>query len=269
MDAKPVEHSRQPAYPTRREVLAGAASFAMIAFSEGELSAAEAPAEKAIVAPIFEHGEGRGAGGCVVITPPVYLSEEEALQIVKEELAKHGVQLESGVVLKDLTIAPRRVQQVEDDEKSKKKVPLEDQAAPLRLSGMDAKKSIAVEFVGWENYRKLGGVDSYHVDIVNSDGEVIGTSACSVRECDCRDAATYVAAEIGRKGKQRLYVGVLFDPVGHNTLLRDVRAGKTPKAKDFKSAVEEMKKAAAEESKKLLRQQAQDFAAWLKQQKAI
>ena len=47
----------------------------------------------AIVAPIFQHGEGRGATGCIVMSPPVFLSEEEALQVIREEMAAKGVQL--------------------------------------------------------------------------------------------------------------------------------------------------------------------------------
>jgi hypothetical protein len=47
----------------------------------------------AIVAPIFERGEGRGADGCMVMSPPVFLSEEAALQVIREEMAVKGVQL--------------------------------------------------------------------------------------------------------------------------------------------------------------------------------
>ncbi len=130
MDPKPVERSRPPAYPTRREVLAGAATFVLTGLTECSFCFAAAEGERVSVAPIFEHGEGRGATGCVVISPPVFLSEEEALQIVKEELAKHGVKLAAGPLLKDLRIAPRRTQQIEDDEKSKKVVV--DESTPRR-----------------------------------------------------------------------------------------------------------------------------------------
>ena len=34
------------------------------------------------VAPVFIHGEGRGALGCVVVSPPVFLSEAEALEVL-------------------------------------------------------------------------------------------------------------------------------------------------------------------------------------------
>jgi hypothetical protein len=60
-----------------------------------------------VVAPIFEHGEGRGATGCVVVTFPVFLSEEEAMQVIREELAEHGIDLTRGPDLEGLTVMPR------------------------------------------------------------------------------------------------------------------------------------------------------------------
>ena len=46
---------------------------------------------KSCVAPIFVHGDGIGAFGCMVTAPPVILSEEDALQIIKAGLAKHNL----------------------------------------------------------------------------------------------------------------------------------------------------------------------------------
>jgi hypothetical protein len=47
------------------------------------------------IAPVFVHGEGRGAIGCVVVAPPVFLSEEEARQVVVEEFKKIGIELDA------------------------------------------------------------------------------------------------------------------------------------------------------------------------------
>ena len=99
MEPKPVRHSEQPAFPTRREVLAGAATFAVVNLTGCSFVFAEPEAAKTTVAPIFEHGDGRGATGCVVVSPPVFLSEEEGMQILREELAKHGVHLKTGGTL--------------------------------------------------------------------------------------------------------------------------------------------------------------------------
>src|SRR5512137_2050774 len=122
MKSKPVSKYAQPKYPTRLEIaarpallhrhqppawrkwpeLTGAAGLFLLA-DTARLSAADAspkgspnPAQTnavAIVAPIFQHGEGRGSTGCIVMSPPVFLSEEEALQVIREEMATRGVQL--------------------------------------------------------------------------------------------------------------------------------------------------------------------------------
>ncbi len=272
MDPKPVKHSRPPAYPTRRDVLAGAASFALVNVTGGSVLSAEAHAGGTFVAPIFQHGGGIGATGCVVVSPPVFLSEEEALQVVKEELAKHGVQLTSAPVLQDLTIAPRRTQQVEDDKTSRKIVQDEEHAAPLCLTGMDEKRSIAIKLICRKNYERLGGVGSHCVDVVYRDPNKSGAIMSSVSDFDFSDAAQYVATEIRQKARQRLYVGVFYDPVSRPFVWRKVPPSKEKRWKTNAYSQSEEKEAednAAAESKRLLRQQAQDFAAWLKQQGAI
>ena len=43
------------------------------------------------VAPVFVHGEGTGYMGCVMIVPPVFLSEQEALAVIKNEAENSGL----------------------------------------------------------------------------------------------------------------------------------------------------------------------------------
>ena len=43
------------------------------------------------VAPLFIHGGGTGSMGCEMIAPPVYLSEQEALAIIKSEAESGGL----------------------------------------------------------------------------------------------------------------------------------------------------------------------------------
>jgi hypothetical protein len=266
METKPVQDFERPAYPTRREVLAGAASFALLSLAGFNFAFAESEVGKISVAPIFNHGDGRGATGCVAVSPPVFLSEEEALQIVKEELAKHGVKLTAGPVLKDLKIAPRETQQIGDDEKTKKVVVDEENAAPLHVTGMDDKKSIAVEFVGYDNYRKLGGVSPYEITKVDREGHLTGSSGCSVSVYNFKEAAEYVAAEAKKQGKDRVFLGVFYDPL---PIPPKPQPHKKDETVDRKAEREKREKQLKEQSEKDLRQQAKDFAAWLKEQKAI
>ena len=66
---------------------------AQVAVSQPAARARLAGDAPAIVAPVFLHGEGRGATGCIVVSPPAFLSEEEALQVIREQLNAAGVEL--------------------------------------------------------------------------------------------------------------------------------------------------------------------------------
>lgn len=116
--AQPVSRYDTPSYPTQLDVLATPEILAahpprgwlsnrdLAAFAAALLAAnfagcdsdkdhtlrkRLAPHAAAVVAPVFEHGDGRGATGCVVISPPAFLSEEEALAVIREELTAHGL----------------------------------------------------------------------------------------------------------------------------------------------------------------------------------
>ena len=152
MDPKPVRRARPPGYPTKQEALedptlldrhlppafrrgreiAGAATlFLAMNFAacdgsdslrpEGPPGApavgpASSPAvgpASAVVAPLFEHGEGRGVTGCVAVSPPVFLSEEEALQVITEELGRHGLSFPERNLEIDSVRPPRRTERYE------------------------------------------------------------------------------------------------------------------------------------------------------------
>jgi hypothetical protein len=282
MESKRVKRTSTPGYPTRREVLAGAATFALASVAGKWCLCAAAESGTTVVAPIFEHGEGRGAIGCVVVSPPVFLSEEEAVQIIREELGKHGIQLKGGVILKDVRI-PQRMRRHEEagkgngDKQAKETLieigeePWRDLSGefgkelrevrermspkPLRLSGVDSEKRVMVEFVAEQNYFSLGGA----------------MSGSTVQDYDFRDVAKYVATKVKEQAKEPIYLGVFYDPL--ETPDRDAIYERSQREKtDFGKAVKEAKEAKEEskvDSKKLLRQQAQDFVAWLKERKAI
>ena len=259
MEPKPLPQHEQPRYPTRREVLAGAASFALVNLAGCNVAVAESEAGKVTVAPIFPHGEGRGATGCVVISPPVFLSEEEGVQILREELAKHGIQLKAGATLKGVRV-PARIVMTESVNKVGEKpefkrslVEVPDRAKPLKLSGVDPEKKIAVEFVSHDDYFDLGGP----------------MSGSTVQGYDFKDAAGHVAALVKQQGKIPAFLGVFYDPAAKIPVAErskeDAATDRSQRIENWQKRMEQGKA----ESKKLLRQQAQDFVAWLKEQKAI
>jgi hypothetical protein len=244
MQPKPLQSHERPAYPTRREILAGAASFAFAGLARGTFVFAATEEGKITVAPIFKHGEGRGAMGCIVVSPPVFLSEEEGMQILREELAKSGIKLKAGSLLAGVRIPARlEKRKLVDNGNGKKEykdefVEVPSRAKPLKLGGIDSNKKIAVEFLSHKRYDDLRGEDGIPL----------------VQTFDFKGAAEYVAAQVKKQGRDQIFVGVFYDPLTKLSLKGDWK-------KDEKEA--------KENSAKELRLQVQDFVTWLKKQKAI
>jgi hypothetical protein len=276
MEAKPLEHSPPPAYPTRREVLAGVVSFAVVGLTGG-CGSSEAGGAAITVAPVFKHGEGRGADGCVVVAPPVFLSEEEALQVLREELAKHGIKLKAGLTLSGVRMPARSenhevIKTADGREEVKHSiVEVAGPSTPLKVDGFDEKHKVAVQFVSEHRYDDLGGF----------------LVAPLARSLDFHEVAEHVAATVKKQAKDHVFYGVFYDPVAERHERRNVRDNIDVQAlikyqeehgkEEFEKLLRQQAQAlfkrqeehGKEESKKLLRQQADDFVAWLKTQKAI
>jgi hypothetical protein len=275
MEPKPVTECKTPSYPTRREILTGAATFALTSFAGCWRVLGETAQGKAIVAPVFEHGTGRGATGCVVISPPVFLSEEEAMQIIREELAKHGIRLKDGGVLKGVRLFHRisledgknvsRIEEINVEDDPEWQAMYEEQPElkqefdemkqrstpkPLKLDGVDAEKKVAVEFISESDYCDSGGL--------------LNTS--TVQDYDFVDVAKYVAEKAERESKDPIYVGVFYDP-----LVKPPKPDFSIKLskKEQEAAWKKRDADAKEESKRLLREQVDDFAGWLKEKKVV
>lgn len=255
MEAKPITAIASPHYPTRREFLA-VSTLAAAGLAGGGLAFAEGTVGM-VVAPIFEHGAGRGVAGCVVVSPPVFLSEEEALQVIREELGKHGITLKAGGTLDKVRLAPKmtKYDKVETpDGKTEYKesvVEVARQAKPLELDGHDAEKKVAVEFISSEDYFKMGGP----------------MSGSTVQEYEFKKVAAEVAEAAKKHGGEPIFLGVFYDPAARLPKVRPV--ADNGNAADWQAAWKEARDQGKEESKKLLRAQAVDFVAWLKKQNAI
>ncbi|MDP4091420.1 MAG: metalloprotease, partial [Bacillota bacterium] len=115
MEIKPVKKYKVPGYPDRDTVLnspgilktvperwkgnayvCAALSTLMLASltsctQKAQRTGTDGQGNKALVAPIFEHGQGRGSFGCSSVAPPSFLSEEEAFQVIQEEARQYGV----------------------------------------------------------------------------------------------------------------------------------------------------------------------------------
>jgi hypothetical protein len=222
MNARPVTRCKTPRYPTRLEVLADhtllekhlppawkscaelAGVVTLLLATNSVTGFSREPkggvtGKPAVVAPIFAHGEGRGAVGCVVVNPPVFLSEQDAMQVIREQLAKAGVTLSaSHVALQDVVI-PQYRQQWSQADRGPKVVPTGD-AKVFFLGGLDPKKRVGVEFVSSGNYFDLGGEQS----------------GSTVQDYDLKRIAAGVDKSVAKA--HDLYFGAFYDPT---IMLRD------------------------------------------------
>ncbi|MHC4168524.1 MAG: hypothetical protein ACYSWQ_16360 [Planctomycetota bacterium] len=270
METVPVKRYRVPAYPTRLEVLANpdilaknvphrwqqnaltATALSVFLAANGctDVDARSRPTEMkaAVVAPIFEHGSGRGATGCVVVAPPVFLSEEEAMQVITEELDKTSLEVTGkNVVLKGIEFPQRRerLRRVGNDwNEVVEEIPGESE--PLSVDITDDKHEVAVEYISRFDYFRLGGA----------------RSSSTVQGYNFKDVATDLAEAVEKKGPG-VYFGTFYDPMT-KTDWRQFMA-----EKDSRKRWEQARAQGEVEAKRLLRLQVKDFVDWLKGQGVI
>ncbi|UCH97234.1 MAG: hypothetical protein JSV88_10390 [Candidatus Aminicenantes bacterium] len=111
--------------------------------------------ESVAIAPLFIHGSGTGATGCIVMSPPVFLPEEEAVEIILSQLKTEGFQFEMrdhilpGVFTREVIAtyeAKWKPRQIELDVQY-----------PFYFDLYDEQLNLGIKFVSRENYFKLGG----------------------------------------------------------------------------------------------------------------
>jgi hypothetical protein len=272
MQPTPLKRYRIPGYPTRLEVLAqpellerhlppGWRATAEMASLAAMLLAASGctttrtlkPSAAAIVAPVFRHGEGRGVMGCEVIAPPMFLSEEEAMQVIAEELSQVGIDVaKRNVAITGVIITPRTESYTQKGGKWERQI-REGEAKALEVDILDEEHKVAVEYVSPNDYSVLGGVQSEK----------------SVQDFDLKEVARGLAKEVRRQAKGVRF-GILYDP--HAKPPKAFSPAPVHREQDperWKQWWEDLGASARTESKRLLRLQVKDFIDWLKGQGVI
>ena len=106
----------------------------------GSSTATTSKAGLALSIPVFAEGAGRGSYGCVSVAPPVFLSEEEALQVIREEAKARGVDFSSTKTLEGNDFPATNLFYGDDSE-------LATWQGKLELDGFDSALDIGFEFV--------------------------------------------------------------------------------------------------------------------------
>jgi hypothetical protein len=186
------------------------------------------------VAPIFHHGDGRGSFGCVSTAAPVFLTEDEARQVITEEAATAGIHFENT----SQVMAQVEMENLEIDARTRKP---KTQKLSLILDGTDPQRNIAYEFVSDQNASEWEmGISNY--------GSTGGIAIKPVAE----------ALQKGfSKTNTNQTMGVFYDPISYAPYRRT----------HFSDSCNE--KEARDKSVQELREQVKDFISWLKTQGII
>jgi len=274
MKSKPVRRYRSPKYPTRPEVaarpdllrrhqppawrswpeLTGAVGLFLMA-DASQLTAADSPMKGgqtkarsqavAVVAPIFQHGEGRGSTGCIVMSPPIFLSEEEALQVIRQEMASKGVKLGTN----ETTVAGVHYEGWKEVEPGVPRTQY-----PLKASAADPSRKVVVDFIS------EGKAQNWDFMLGMENGNMV---LSTVQSYDLPKTAADISNRVKRQAAEKVYFGTFYDPIAGTMSFGEEIPQEGPKS------LPELLKTSKAESRRLLRLQVQDFLKWLQAQGAI
>ncbi len=200
----------------------------------------EALAPTVSVAPLFLHGEGLGAFGCVMVAPPAFLSEDEALSVINGVAKGYGLTFsKQGAPVLDGVLQP--VTNIyESDNKAEA-----DTLTTLTPDFSDAAYGVSIEFVSVEDVKSWHQEKGY---------------AISVESYDTQDAAAQLSEALESAATQdysACTVGVLYDPCETAKGAADEEDGEAAEAKSRAQSVAQLTK------------QVKDLCEWLKAQGII
>lgn len=266
MNVRPVRRCSRPGYPTNRilqehpellmlipkrwqgnrVLITALTGLCVLMTSSRALSDGKPLTVTSRVAPIFQHGDGVGAFGCISTAAPVFLSEDEARQIIADEGKRAGLTFVAGTsTLRDVNVPLIEALEMQVTRKSGKlaKAPFKfkTKKTNLKVDGEDKRRKIAFEFVSKEDFKEWSVEDPVQVASVAWD-DILGTAA--------------LFRESLAKSKPQGAYGVFYDPVAYSQIRFDEERF------DPQSAARD--KAEREQAEKDLRAQVKDFIKWLK-----
>ncbi len=183
--------------------------------------------------PFFEHGNGRGSYGCVSVAPPVFLSEDEAAQVIREEVAKAGVSFSDSKSIEGKFPATN----LYGDESMKDAT----WDGTLKLDGYDRTLGIGFEFISQQDVE---------------DWQKNGNMMSSVSTYEMKDTAKRLSDSVKD-------VAVFYDPGMDWTNIKFDYNSYSKNYSDYQAYINEFTAAQKAQMLENLRAQVRDFLAWL------
>lgn len=196
------------------------------------------------VAPLFVHGDGRGTLGCIMVAPPVFMSEDEALVIINEVAKEYGLEFsdKKGMEFHEVIVP---VTYIHADSKEEAKG-VQRQPATFVMDFADEKHNIALEYVSVDDVSNWNAAKSGKIP-QNYNIQEAAEQLTQGLEFAAPDTFGDYAA------------GVLYDPFTYPNTDDQERHKPT----------EEERQNARDDSISDLKQQVKDFFEWLKSEGII
>ena len=220
------------------------------------------------VAPIFIHGDGTGAIGCVMMTPPVFLSEAEAFAVIKSVSERYGLTFDAaspGYIATDNEVLYELPLSEWCEENNVIGYALGNGNVPLGL--YDDEKGVAIAFVAMRQaaHRYVLEDDTW----INDDGEemIIFPPETTITHFRPRELAELSAADFSQQQGDAT-IGIFYDSgltseQWHKLYDAYRRNGYSQRAA---RQIMKQERAIIEEN---LRAQVRDFLGWLRGQGII
>jgi hypothetical protein len=195
------------------------------------------PDDGRMYVPVFIHGNGRGSYGCDSVSPPVYLSEDEAAQVIREVAREYGVDFSGSGTKKSDNLPYTNIFDFGEEKTT------DTYSGEFVLDGYDEKLGIGYEFVSQQDVKDW-----------NLEGDMHST----VESYDMHGTAERLATAVPE-------TAVFYDPGANFNEFNF-------KSNDGLSLQEYVKKYTAEQKVRMsedLRAQVIDFLEWLKAQGVI
>jgi hypothetical protein len=207
------------------------------------------------VAPIFVHGDGSGAIGCIVMAFPVFISESEARDIIFGELKKENILIDTA----DCPTIKFKADPIANSCFGSENVRATMANITLKLDGYDKSLNFVVEYVSEKDYDLFTSKDGCW---------------SSVQRIDTKRTAEIIRNKLEKNG---LYNAVVFyDPIesedySDNDFIVEPKEAKInpDEEKNVEKTKKNKKLSPKERSKIQLIAQVADFITWAKKEGLI
>ena len=202
------------------------------------------PAPPPII-PFFEHGDGIGVYGCVAVAAPVFLSEDDAFAVIKDEFEKLNLTVrQSGFTITNIQIPKFNPYYSADNNNNS----MQTKEGTLVFDFAVENRNIVMEFISNDDMRSWEFVEP------DTDGNTIWSS---VSNYNYKEAARTLNTSLNHTSYDTVH-GVFYDPA-ESVVSKD----------DQKKTYEQLEEEARQRAFDALREQVRDFLAWLSAQGII